>query len=91
MLVNSSGSNQSCISLLAFSSESETWTTFSKTWVFEFILPYFPLIEINFLCIHPKLRHKNLAPLMIKEISRRISLYQIWQAFYTGDNNLPNS
>jgi len=49
------------------------------------------IIEINFLCIHPKLRNKNLAPLMIKEITRRINLHQIWQAFYTGTNDLPNN
>jgi glycylpeptide N-tetradecanoyltransferase len=40
--------------------------------------------EVNFLCVHPKLRHKKLAPLMIREITRRINLQEIWQAVYTG-------
>jgi len=40
--------------------------------------------EVNFLCVHPKLRHKKLAPLMIREITRRINLHEIWQAVYTG-------
>ena len=40
--------------------------------------------EVNFLCVHPKLRHKKLAPLMIREVTRRINLHEIWQAVYTG-------
>jgi glycylpeptide N-tetradecanoyltransferase len=47
-------------------------------------------IEINFLCIHPKLRQKRLAPVMIKEVTRRTNLHNIWQAFYTGEKDLPN-
>jgi glycylpeptide N-tetradecanoyltransferase len=42
------------------------------------------MAEINFLCVHPKLRHKKLAPLMIREVTRRINLTGIWQAVYTG-------
>jgi len=42
------------------------------------------MAEINFLCVHPKLRHKKLAPLMIREVTRRINLTGIWQAIYTG-------
>lgn len=42
------------------------------------------MAEINFLCVHPKLRHKKLAPLMIREVTRRINLAGIWQAVYTG-------
>ena len=47
-------------------------------------------IEINFLCIHPKLRQKRLAPVMIREVTRRTNLHNIWQAFYTGEKDLPN-
>lgn len=37
-------------------------------------------VEINFLCVHKKLRHKRLAPVLIKEITRRVNLHDIWQA-----------
>jgi len=36
-------------------------------------------VEINFLCVHKKLRHKRLAPVLIKEITRRVNLHDIWQ------------
>ncbi|KAK3313140.1 acyl-CoA N-acyltransferase [Apodospora peruviana] len=45
--------------------------------------------EVNFLCIHKKLRGKRLAPVLIKEITRRINLEGIWQAIYTGGIVLP--
>ncbi|EGS22286.1 uncharacterized protein CTHT_0018070 [Thermochaetoides thermophila DSM 1495] len=45
--------------------------------------------EVNFLCIHKKLRGKRLAPVLIKEITRRINLDNIWQAIYTGGIVLP--
>ncbi|KAL2024925.1 hypothetical protein VTK56DRAFT_3624 [Thermocarpiscus australiensis] len=45
--------------------------------------------EVNFLCIHKKLRGKRLAPVLIKEITRRINLENIWQAIYTGGIVLP--
>lgn len=48
------------------------------------------LIEINFLCIHPKLRNKRLAPVLIREITRRTNLHNIWTAIYTGGLDLPN-
>lgn len=38
------------------------------------------LPEINFLCVHKKLRSKRLAPILIKEITRRINV----DAFITG-------
>ncbi|XBW37692.1 hypothetical protein QEN19_003276 [Hanseniaspora menglaensis] len=46
-------------------------------------------VEINFLCVHKKLRSKRLAPVLIKEISRRVALYEIWQALYTAGVVLP--
>lgn len=46
--------------------------------------------EVNFLCVHPKLRHKKLAPLMIRELTRRINLHNIWKAVYTGGVHRPD-
>lgn len=48
-----------------------------------------PMAEINFLCVHKKLRHKRLAPVLIKEITRRVNLLNIWQAVYTAGVVLP--
>lgn len=45
--------------------------------------------EINFLCIHKKLRSKRLAPVLIKEVTRRCYLTGIQQAIYTGGIVLP--
>lgn len=45
--------------------------------------------EINFLCIHKKLRSKRLTPVLIKEITRRCYLNGIYQAIYTGGIILP--
>eukprot|EP00941_MAST-03F_sp_MAST-3F-sp1_P002902 g2902.t1 len=45
--------------------------------------------EINFLCVHKKLRSKRLAPVLIKEVTRRINLKSIWQAVYTAGVVLP--
>ncbi|KAJ5892756.1 hypothetical protein N7504_009447 [Penicillium tannophilum] len=45
--------------------------------------------EINFLCIHKKLRSKRLTPILIKEITRRCYLNGIYQAIYTGGVILP--
>jgi len=48
-----------------------------------------PMAEVNFLCVHPKLRQKKLALLMIREITRRINLTGVWQAVYTGATERP--
>jgi glycylpeptide N-tetradecanoyltransferase len=47
-------------------------------------------VEINFLCISKKLRTKRLAPVMIKEVTRRTNLRNIFQAVYTANLELPN-
>lgn len=47
------------------------------------------MAEINFLCVHKKLRTKRLAPVLIKEITRRVNLENIWQAVYTAGVELP--
>lgn len=45
--------------------------------------------EINFLCVHKKLRAKRLTPVLIKEITRRCYLHGIYQAIYTVGIMLP--
>jgi len=47
------------------------------------------MVEINFLCVNKKLRSKRLAPVLIKEITRRVNLEGIWQAVYTAGVVLP--
>jgi glycylpeptide N-tetradecanoyltransferase len=49
------------------------------------------MVEINFLCVHYKLRNKRLSPVLIKEVTRRTNLHNIWQAFYTTSLELPNN
>lgn len=46
-------------------------------------------VEINFLCVHKKLRTKRLAPVMIMEITRRVHLEGIFQAAFTAGVFLP--
>ena len=45
--------------------------------------------EINFLCVHKKLRAKRLAPVLIQEITRRCYVLGIFQAIYTAGIVLP--
>jgi glycylpeptide N-tetradecanoyltransferase len=45
--------------------------------------------EVNFLVIHKKLRSKRLAPILIKEITRRCNLEGVFQAIYTAGVVLP--
>lgn len=47
------------------------------------------MVEINFLCVHKKLRSKRVAPVLIKEITRRVNLEGIFQAVYTAGILLP--
>lgn len=47
------------------------------------------MVEINFLCVHSKYRSHRLAPVLIKEITRRVHLENIWQAVYTAGVLLP--
>lgn len=49
----------------------------------------FRAAEINYLCVHKKLRSKRLTPVLIKEITRRCHLEGIFQAIYTGGVVLP--
>ncbi len=47
------------------------------------------VVEINFLCVHKKLRSKRLAPVLIKEITRRVNQSGVFQAVYTAGVVLP--
>lgn len=47
------------------------------------------IVEINFLCVHKKLRAKRVAPVLISEITRRVNLTGIFQAVYTAGVVLP--
>lgn len=47
------------------------------------------MAEINFLCVHKKLRSHRLAPVLIKEITRRVNVLNIWQAIYTAGVVIP--
>ena len=47
------------------------------------------LAEIDFLCVKKELRAKRLAPVLIKEVSRRIHMRNMWWAVYTSGTLLP--
>jgi len=49
------------------------------------------MAEVNFLCVHRKLRSKRLAPVLIKEITRRVNYTGVFQAVYTAGVKLPGS
>lgn len=48
-----------------------------------------PMVEINFLCVRHTYRTKRMAAVLIKEITRRVHLQNIWQAVYTAGVLLP--
>lgn len=47
------------------------------------------VIEVNFMCIHPKLRGKRLSPVLIKELTRRSRIEGFKHGFYVTVNYLP--
>ena len=47
------------------------------------------MAEINFLCVHKLLRTKRLAPILIKEVTRRVNRCDGWQAIYTAGVVIP--
>ncbi|KIK57706.1 hypothetical protein GYMLUDRAFT_75318 [Collybiopsis luxurians FD-317 M1] len=49
----------------------------------------FMAAEVNYLCVHKKLRSKRLAPVLIKEVTRQVHLKGIFQAIYTGGVVIP--
>ncbi|CEF67414.1 Glycylpeptide N-tetradecanoyltransferase 2 [Strongyloides ratti] len=48
-----------------------------------------PMAEVNFLCVHKKLRSKRVAPVLIREITRRVHLEKIYQACFTAGIIIP--
>ena len=49
------------------------------------------VVEVNFLCVHKELRSRRLAPIMIRELTRRANLHGIAYAIYTTGTKLPGS
>ncbi|KAF8188759.1 Myristoyl-CoA:protein N-myristoyltransferase, N-terminal domain-containing protein [Mycena galopus ATCC 62051] len=49
----------------------------------------FAASEVNYICVHKKLRSKRLAPVLIKEVTRQINLRGIFQAIYTAGAVIP--
>lgn len=47
------------------------------------------MAEINYLCVHSKLRNKRIAPALIAEVTRRVNLKETWQAIYTAGVEIP--
>ncbi|TRM62669.1 acyl-CoA N-acyltransferase [Schizophyllum amplum] len=45
--------------------------------------------EVNYLCVHKKLRSRRLAPVLIKEVTRKCNLLGTFQAIYTGGVVIP--
>jgi len=45
--------------------------------------------EINYLCVHKDMRSKRVAPVLIKEVTRRVNLTGVFQAVYTAGVELP--
>jgi glycylpeptide N-tetradecanoyltransferase len=45
--------------------------------------------EVNYLCVHKKLRNKKMTPVLIQEITRRFNVEGIFQAIYTAGIVLP--
>ena len=46
--------------------------------------------QINFLCVHKKLRNKRLTPVLVKELMRRGRPLGVFHAIYTAAPELPN-
>ena len=42
------------------------------------------MAKINFLCVKKEFRNKRLTPVLIKEITRRVNLKNIWQGVYAS-------
>ncbi|TKR67497.1 hypothetical protein L596_023645 [Steinernema carpocapsae] len=47
------------------------------------------MVEINFLCVHKKLRSKRVAPVLIREITRRVNQEGVFQAAFTAGIVIP--
>lgn len=47
------------------------------------------MVEINFLCVHKRLRSKRMTPVLIREITRRVNRAGIFQAIFTAGVVIP--
>ncbi|XP_069011423.1 glycylpeptide N-tetradecanoyltransferase 1-like [Embiotoca jacksoni] len=47
-------------------------------------------VQVNFLCVHKKLRLKRMTPVLIRELTRRVNQQGLCQAVYTAGIVLPN-
>jgi glycylpeptide N-tetradecanoyltransferase len=50
-----------------------------------------PMVQINFLCVHPTHRDRGFAPILISEIKRIANTKGVWQAMYTAVTKIPGS
>ena len=50
-----------------------------------------PMVQINFLCVHPDYRDRGFAPVLISEIKRIANTENVWQAIYTAVTKIPGS
>lgn len=47
------------------------------------------MVEINFLCVHKNLRSRRVAPVLIREITRRVNITGVFQAAFTAGIVIP--
>uniref|UniRef100_A0A3P9I4L5 Glycylpeptide N-tetradecanoyltransferase n=1 Tax=Oryzias latipes TaxID=8090 RepID=A0A3P9I4L5_ORYLA len=47
------------------------------------------MVHVKLLCVHKKLRQKRMAPVLVRELTRRVNLQGLYQAVYTADIVLP--
>lgn len=47
----------------------------------------YPVVSVNFLCLSKEYRNRNMAPLLIKEITRIANLNGIFQAIFTSEKD----
>ncbi|XP_059180914.1 glycylpeptide N-tetradecanoyltransferase 1-like [Centropristis striata] len=47
------------------------------------------MVQVKLLCVHKKLRLKRMTPVLIRELTRRVSQQGLYQAVYTADLVLP--
>ena len=47
------------------------------------------MAQVNFLCVHRKLRKKRMSPVLIRELTRRVQQQGVSQAVYTAPVVLP--
>jgi len=48
------------------------------------------MLDVDLFCIHPKLRSKGLAEVMIDELVRQMNLRDVFHGTFSGSRNIPN-